>query len=66
MSKNVDPSIKTRIIGDYIQFNRMFKYYFGIELALLEQNLIVTASEGQKFASKTIATLFQCRSDNVC
>ena len=75
VSKNdsADPSMKARIIGVQTQFNS-FKFYFGVELAyfLLQhsdnlsktlQSPSISAAEGQKLASMTIATLLQCRSD---
>ena len=76
VSKNdsADPSMKARIIGIQTQFNS-FKFYFGVEVAYLllhhSDNLSktlqspnISAAEGQKLASMTIATLLQCRSDD--
>ena len=73
VSKNdsTDPSMKAQIIGVQTQFNSL-KFYLGIQLAFLllqhSDNLSktlqsphMTAAEGQKLASMTIATLSKCR-----
>ena len=75
VSKNdsTDPSVKARIIGVQTRFNS-FKFYFGVQMAFLllqhSDNLSktlqpphMTAAEGQRLASMTIATLSKCRSD---
>ena len=75
VSKNdsTDPSMKARIIGVQTQFNS-FKFYFGVQLVFLllqhSDNLSktsqyphMTAAEGQRLASMTIATLSKCTSD---
>ena len=65
--------MKARIIGVQTQFNS-FKFYFHVQLAFLllqhSDNLSktlqsphMTAAEGQRLASRTIATLSKCRLD---
>ena len=75
-SKNetADPSIRARIIGVEAQF-RSFKYLFGVYLGHLLlrhtdnlsktlQSTTMSASEGQKIASMTVATLETLRDED--